>query len=279
MADTIESPRSPILAAPLKVPMDPINNMCTVLQRVTTTYQGVGTLVDNELAHQRHALYFIGDRMQHGIEPKSLESFFERSAQNQLGFNPSRQDRLFIAATLASSVLQLDGTWWLKKQWKSGDIFFMPIEDQQSATAKIDFSNPYVSWKVSAEPVDNKSVADTDHQDVAKNIPSETLSVLGITLTELCFRQTISQMREIGDVDPSGAELMTNFNTACRLLPSVYTESGERYGDVVRRCLRCPFDIRDISMDNVEFQAAVFDWIVTPLKEDFENFTGKSSIK
>ena len=53
---------------------------------------------------------------------------------------------------------------------------------------------------------------------------------------------------------------------------SIYDESPGSYGDVVRRCLDCSFDIRDKSFDNDEFQAAVFESIVTPLARDLEAF-------
>ncbi|KAK4694593.1 hypothetical protein P7C71_g3016, partial [Lecanoromycetidae sp. Uapishka_2] len=74
-------------------------------------------------------------------------------------------------------------------------------------------------------------------------------------------------------------EVMTNFNTASRLIPNVYEEGGVKYGDVVRRCLKTPPDVRDATLDNEEFQAAVFEYIVTPLRETFDIFNGTMSIK
>lgn len=74
------------------------------------------------------------------------------------------------------------------------------------------------------------------------------------------------------DSDNDTTEIMTNFNTACRLIPYVYEGGGEKYGNVVRRCLKNPPDVRDATMDNEEFQRAVFDDIVTPLKENLDIF-------
>ena len=59
-----------------------------------------------------------------------------------------------------------------------------------------------------------------------------------------------------------------------RLLPSIDMERGERYGDVVSRCLECPFDVREKNLDNETFQKAVFDSIVLPLREELETFMG-----
>ena len=79
--------------------------------------------------------------------------------------------------------------------------------------------------------------------------------------------------------DDNPVEAITSFNTASRLLDNVYNESGSRYGDAVRRCLLCPFDLRDASLDNEEFQQAVFTSIVTPLMQDLGDFDGSSRIR
>ena len=101
--------------------------------------------------------------------------------------------------------------------------------------------------------------------------------MLGVTLTELCFGQNIYDMRIEEDIDRS--EMITNFNTASRLIEYVYDESGTRYGDVVRRCLKNPPDFRDASFDNKDFQDAVYEYIFTPLRQDFEDFNGGSRIR
>lgn len=211
------------------------------------------------------------------MDPQSLEYLLQVSRQRGPGFNLSRRDRLYIAVTLASSVLQLDGTSWLKKQWRSGDILFLPLDDQKTSTSKVDFTHPYVSWKVSPEDANTALVAEASRITIARRIPSEVLFVLGITLTELCFGKNIYDMRVEEDVDVT--EILTNFNTAARLIDHVYDESGNRYGDVVRRCLKCPPDVRNASLDNEEFEEAVFESIVTPLRQDFEDFNGGSRIR
>lgn len=88
----------------------------------------------------------------------------------------------------------------------------------------------------------------------------------------LCFGQSISKLRIVEDAAVNKA--LTSWNTAIRHLPYIDIERGERYGDVVRRCLECPFDVRDKNMDNKTFQRAVFDSIVLPLREELENFMG-----
>ncbi len=254
----------------------PIPDICTAVCRQFGFRQGIGFLIDESLGQHQHNVYLLDEEFRQGVGPKSLEYLLQVSKKRGPGFTLSRRDRLYIAVTLASSVLQLDGTSWLKRQWRSGDILFLPLEDHKTSTPRIDFKHPYVSSKVSLEDANTALIADASQHTIAHRIPSEVLFVLGITLTELSFGQNIYAMRTEHDMDKT--EMITNFNTASRLIDYVYDESGSRYGDVVRRCLKCPPDVQDASLDNEKFQDAVFELIFTPLREDFENFEGASRI-
>lgn len=257
--------------------LGPINDICTAVSVDGGFRQGIGFLTDETVGQHRHDVYLVDENVRQGMDTKSLENLLQVSRPRGPGFSLSRRDRLYIAVILASSVLQLDGTFWLKRQWRSGDILFLPLEDRRASAPRFDFAHPYVSWKVSSEDVDTALIADASRITIAHRIPSEVLFVLGITLTELCFGQNIYNMRIEEDIDKT--EIITNFNTASRLIDYVYNESGSRYGDVVRRCLKCPPDVRDASLDNEEFQEAVFESIVTPLRQDFEDFNGGSRIR
>ena len=257
--------------------LGPINDICAAVYEGCGVKQGIGFLTDEGVGQHRHNVYLVDEKVRQGFDPKSLEYLLQVSERRGPGFSLSRRDRLYISVTLASSVLQLDGTLWLKRQWRSGDILFLPLEDRNTSTPRVDFTHPYVSWKVSPDDTNTALVADASGITIAHRIPSVVLFALGITLTELCFGQNIYDMRVEEDIDKT--EMLTNFNTASRLIDYVYNESGSRYGDVVRRCLKCPPDIRDASLDNEEFQEAVFESIVTPLRQDFEDFNGGSRIR
>ena len=262
---------------PYRAGVGPIYDICTAVCSQYNVSEGIGFLTDDSLGQHRHDVYIVDKKVQQEIDPFSLEDLLNISKQRALGLDLSRRDRLYIALTLASSVLQLDGTSWLRKQWKSGDIRFLPLKDQKDSTLRGSLRYPYISWKVSPDDMNTGSVPDESRTTIAHRVPSEVLFVLGITLTELCFGQNIYDRRIDDDIDRT--EMMTNFNTASRLINDVYAESGSRYGDVVRRCLKCPPDVRDATLDNEEFQEAVFESIVTPLRQDFEDFNGGSRIR
>ncbi|KAF2661869.1 hypothetical protein K491DRAFT_646395 [Lophiostoma macrostomum CBS 122681] len=65
-------------------------------------------------------------------------------------------------------------------------------------------------------------------------------------------------------------EAMSEFNTADRLVDELYNEAGGKYSDAVRRCIRCDFDRRANSLEDLGFQQAVYEGVVAQLKENFD---------
>ena len=262
-----------------------ITDICTALHKecINTSCEMkkcIGLLMDDETSDpDRHRLYLLDGRAPTNPAPVSLESLLANTTSGGKrvwrppGGTITRRDRLYLATTLASSVLQLDGS-WMKKHWRSRDIMFLPKEG-----SKADYSSPYISWKVHEEPPTAPTASKAANALLmAHLIRSEVLFALGITLIELSFGQTLGEMQLPEDIDPTN-EALTNFKTGHRLLDHVYDESGTRYGDVVRRCLGCPFDVRDASLDNDEFQGLVFENIVMPLTDDLKDFEGSMRIR
>jgi hypothetical protein len=105
-------------------------------------------------------------------ETVTLESLLMRPAPGQ-PWTPcivlSRQERYFIALTLASSLLQLHATPWLATRWSKKDILFL-----RNGPDSIIVDQPYIS----PQPF---SQSPTYHDT------SKSISALGIMLLELCF--------------------------------------------------------------------------------------------
>ena len=49
----------------------------------------------------------------------------------------------------------------------------------------------------------------------------------------------------------------------------------QKPGDVVRRCLDCPYDFRELTFENPKFQEAVYNTILMPLAQDLDDFEGR----
>ena len=270
----------------------PITDICTAILTVHQAKGNIGFLSDGT-GHCRHKLFVVDGESHSTIRVSSLEQLLKASTQI-MGAPLSRRDRLYIATTLASSVLQLEGTSWLKRRWRSRDIaFYQSLEPQPNieqtscpgprATGDLTRTfpqkssmcsglaeSPYLSWPIASDIPKESSTSATSTDPLVRN---EALFALGLTLIELSFGHPLSEMQQPEDLDENANELLTNLKTAKRLLNHVYDESGGNYGDVVRRCLFCPFDVRDVSLDNEEVQIAVLDKIVTPLTQDLEVFS------
>lgn len=180
----------------------------------------------------------------------------------------SRAERLFIALTVATAVLELHHTPWLRERWTLDDIL-IHINSGEDLRDRV-----YVS-KDFPEPFDFQlAKQDEDHPGV-RNV---TLFALGIVLIELCLGQTLESMRNQYDpLESNGrVNIVTQWATANRMMLKVAGEAGNRYGDAVRRCLYCEFDQSDTNLHNDRFREAVYQGVVVPLKEIFKEFNQPS---
>ncbi|KAG6986644.1 hypothetical protein G7Y79_00075g099160 [Physcia stellaris] len=233
----------------------------------------MGFLADNEDHDHKHYLYRADTVLVEQPQTRSLSEILSQRNYNSSSASLLKKERLEIAVTLASSVLQLDGTSWLKSRWSSHDIYF---HEKNVRTRSSRSLYPYLPWKQCMLETDLTSstaaLSNNNHR-----IRSEVLFALGLTLIELCFGKTLQFMRVSEDEDAS--EEVANSKTAFRLLSLVYDEMGNVYGDVVRRCLLQPFDVRDMSLAHEEVQLKVYEGIVVPLVEELEIFKGISRIR
>ena len=256
--DSIPYPR-----VPSNTP-SPISDLCSTLCALETDDQRrelIGFITDEIDRSHRHELYLV--RNFHQLETKSLEELLASSSPYGHGFTVNKRDRLKLAAILAFSVLQFQGS-WLQTQWRTHDIIF--LKDEVGERALLD--HPYLSSQLSSKDIATRSQS----QKGSALIRNEILFPLGLALVELSLCQTISALKGPEDDDP--VEAVANLKTASRYLQDVYCESGTTYGDVVTQCLfwlgPC-----DRELDDEDFHATVFDAVVAPLIDNLMVFQGQ----
>ena len=173
-----------------------------------------------------------------------------------------RGDRLNLALTVASSVLQLYRTPWLRDYWDKNDII---ISGDQITNVR---EQTYVSVSF---PAGTNEGSQSMKRFPGRNV---TLFALSIVLIELCLGQSLESLRSPEDpLDSEGrADVLTDWSTAKRMEDAVYREAGTRYGDAVRRCLYCEFDRRHTNLEDDTFRQAVYDGVVAPLEDDVKDF-------
>ena len=269
---------SPSLASPLK-PKGLITDFCAAIGDSGRLGVGIGFLADESVSLHRHEIYLVNEQFRPGVSAQSLDRLLDTSRQQGLSFSLSRAERLYIAMTLASSLLQLHGTSWLKRRWRSGDILFMPSEDEIPRAIRNDHLQPYLPWQTVPDEESSGMTPSSEQSGVSRRIRNESVFALGCVLIELSLKQNLHDRRLQEDID--SVDVVTELNTALRLVEEVYGESGTRYGDVVDRCLTCPFNrnLRNFSLDNDDFHEDVFEYIYIPLRQDYEDFTSTQSIR
>ena len=249
-----------------------IQDVCRTLCALDKSGVEIGFLVDKENDKHQHKLLRANTSIEANASSKSLEQLLSSSPGHPPEASLSRRDRLHTAVTLASSVLQLDGTSWLKSEWSSGDIFF---HLKKELSQNLEYSYPYLSWQPCCK------VETSNHEQgnslSSPMVRSSVLLALGLTLIELCFGRTLDEMRRPEDDDSNNAAV--RFKTGIRLHRRVENEMGVPYGEVVRRCLFQPFDFREVRLDVEEVQQKILDDIVTPLVNDLNNFDGVLKIR
>ncbi|KIV79450.1 hypothetical protein PV11_07012 [Exophiala sideris] len=307
------------LAVPQQVPQatsgcQAIADMCSALRadKGDNTLKGFVSIVEGPNTGQRYDIYLL-DKLDATMEIQTLEDLFYRSpfaaGQTIVSRPVSRRARLSLAATLACSVLQYQGS-WLKPHWRSRDILLSKAAIESTANFdrfylsghKVDRRNSLESQRIvqdvpvtgaspsngakdasiaitigdAAGSEDESPTAITDTTRRTHNlIRCELLFPLGLTLVELSLCQSIPSLRLPEDND--AVEALASLKTAARVLDNVYYESGFRYGDVVDKCL---FGLGSNNMDleDEDFQRAVYEKIVLPLRDDLKNFEGKGPI-
>ena len=237
---------------------------CKLLSNVSPT-DDLGFLEDDTVGNYEHHLLF-----RENLEPRTcLRSLRHLLKSTQPGGGLYLWGhRLYLALTLASSVLQLDETLWLPKCWRSENIFVLHTPQPISQTQ--DPVHSYLSCKVLGDAaVANAASTPTTATSITR---SEVLLSLGFVLIELCFAKTLEDLQIPEDSESNVDESIRRLKTAKRLLDVVYTQAGNSYGDVVQRCLYCCFNVREPNLENEEFHQQVVAHIVTPLSQDWRNY-------
>ncbi|KAG7006556.1 hypothetical protein G7Y79_00014g037310 [Physcia stellaris] len=273
--DSLTSPMAAASLSQIGTSKSPeaIADLCTLFRKSSSSHDTIGFLMDEKDESHKHYLYWTRPKISVQNHPRSLDDVFTSANTGASPLSLSRIERLEVSVTLASSVLQLYGTSWLSSDWTSRDILlhFEPIHGSDPS-----YMYPYLSWRQCLPEGDSSP----DIQPRTKSnhfIRSEILFALGLTLVELCFGKTLQSMGTAEDVDPDNVVARTN--TAFRLLDSLYKEMSDSYEAVVRKCLRQPFDVRDLNLDNEDVQQEIYDTIITPLIDEYINATGQSRIR
>jgi hypothetical protein len=209
----------------------------------------------------------------------SLLSSKQRNTSCPFGLGKlSRQQRLGIAVTLASTVLQLYKSPWFDEIWSKNDVYFLFNGLDEYRRPSI--SNPYVLRSFAsptAKRTPKQPINATANQSLSCHIINKTLFALGIMLIELCFNRPFEDLRSDEDLQQLGGRpsIVDDYQTAISVVDDVFEEGGDRYGSVVQRCLKCEFPVQDrkkkLELDT--FRGLFYEGVLVPLEEDYNKYS------
>lgn len=197
-----------------------------------------------------------------GVEQEQHKVRVHKHSVNQRSMESPRLSpfvdncRYNLVYTLASSVIQLAETSWLSSVWTLEDISYQntSISHKSNFTVSLGISvSSSSSTRTSANPL----------------VTNTSIFSLGIALIEISYGQTIQQLQQASDLDANGNETpFTKSLTAARLLPDLNHREGEKYAEVVRRCIMGSFSsIRPTLKENTGFQEQFYMAVVEPLAQ------------
>ncbi|KAF1941763.1 hypothetical protein EJ02DRAFT_191853 [Clathrospora elynae] len=225
----------------------------------------IGYLIDS--VKRKHAIYPLESPSNCNQQQWTAYSLREVLTQRtNIGRRLTKHDKLRVAVDLASSVLQLYKTPWLDEQWSDNDVYFI----HRPGVPLSVYEHPFVYRRLPSSP-GSLSVS-TSQQAAYRVIRNQTLFTLGILLIELLYGKPIEELQTPRDLDCQGTPGIA-WCTAERLIKEeLEFEAGPRYLDAVRRCIRCDFNRKESSLDDKDFQQAVFDGVVAPLERTLQQF-------
>jgi hypothetical protein len=242
--------------------MEEITDLCTAIACSSHSLSCLGFLIHED---HRYCVYPVMKQHANRDTPETvtLESLLMRPAPGQ-PWTPcivlSRQERYFIALTLASSLLQLHATPWLATQWSKKDILFL-----RNGPDSIIADQPYVSQQ---PPSQSPTSRDT----------SKSISALGIMLLELCFGIALED-HEIrrgflgADGQPNPALDLVAAKEWCERYAE--GEAGQDFAGAIGWCLRNKPGRTSTDAKDEGWKDALFTEVVKPLQHCYDLMTVK----
>ena len=147
-----------------------------------------------------------------------------------------RSDRLKLGVQLASSVMQLHATAWLKESWGKGDIFFpQTTEKARLSTGEVSL----ILKPILEKPLVRRSfdpAGDKSPQKTTTKLPfvpyDKSLFSLGIILVELWFGKRLQDFPKYSEVQQLYDRTdNTDYQIANMLVLEIEREAGQIYSN------------------------------------------------
>jgi hypothetical protein len=251
--------------------LEQIQDLCQAITKLQQPQLELcaGYLIDS--LKRKHGIYPLDTPACQDSQQQWLAYTLRQVLTKRAGFGRRlmQHDKFKIAVDLASSVLQLYKTPWLNDSWGDDDVYFV---HRPGAPLSTIYQHPFIYRKFASTATSQSSIPAPPVRSLIRN---QTLFTLGVLLIELLYGTSIEGLQTPHDLDCEGTPGAV-WCTAERLVDEeIALEAGQLYADAVRRCIRCDFNRKSSSLDDQDFQQAVFDGVVAPLEKTLQHFNGQ----
>lgn len=239
-----------------------IQDLCQSLNEDKTSEPCVGLLTASQALLEPQRQYAVYRPLkpffsQHsGASTSTLSSLLLRKPKLKMSESAKRQ----MAVRLAQGLIQLSGTPWMHSRFSRNNITLL----RTPAGVAADF--PFIT-------ASSKALQVNGSYDLVRGIQrriliqNDLLFALGILLIEIWLERPIDYLHRPEELGKDGKkDDLADFYAACRLEGRIYSDAGTRYGDVVRRCIRCQFARPQPDLTDPLFRKEVYDGVVAELE-------------
>lgn len=225
----------------------------------------VGMLENTEYC--KHRVYAPPSTLRSGCRQATTLSQLISKISNQGSTDGLPQyERLRLAKTLATAVLQYHATPWLKLEWRSEDIYFFGINEKNFLRPRLTEPHVNIKFKGADGPLSQKS-----GNLPLKLAPNTLLFSLGVVLLEIAYSSTLHGLQQPSDLENGQEGRYTEFFAAKRLADSLGREMGGSYRKIVKKLLQCDFGCGD-DLNDPELQALFHRDVVCELERLEQGF-------
>jgi hypothetical protein len=177
----------------------------------------------------------------------------------------SAKQRYGIAASLAWSVLHLNGSSWFGETLDYSRINLFLEEDESGR--KVLSRYPCTLSGFPSSTSSTVTLEDSIEDDLRQFIPNTTIFLLGTLLIELCLRKPLISFQSPNQ-GASPVSMSDIYHQARKSLEDVYREAGDSYGDAVSRCIKFSFDGSDAHnhLGSAQFRQKFYEVVVAPIQ-------------
>ena len=216
----------------------------------------------DEINRHKHLVYFPPSGSKRGNQKAtSLDQIMSGLSRDRL----LQYERLHLARSLATAVLQYHATPWLRRAWRSEDIYFFGLDEQSTSQQCLSLPAPHLNVCVKGPDSSLSSTSTFQTEGLMRN---PLIFGLGVVLLEIGHAKTLRALQKPRDVRSNGDQV-SEYLAATRLVSSIGRELGSTYGQIVQKCLYCDFGCGD-DLSSPKLQVVFYQDVVKEL-EKLEN--------